>query len=279
MMSTKTLVLIRHGESIWNKENLFTGWTDVDLSANGVNEAREAGMQLKKLHYEFDICYTSYLKRAIHTLNNVLEQLDMEWLPVIKVWELNERHYGALQGLNKADTAAKYGEQQVKIWRRSFDVKPPLLDKDDERNPVWQKAYKNVDKNKLPLAESLKDTIARVVPYFLENIKPQLDNDKKVLIAAHGNSLRALVMYLENISEKDIVNLNLPTGVPLVYHLDDDFKILDKQFIGDAVVIAAKMQLSVLRITAFYFYLFIRKPRFGIKILALFNTTASVAVL
>lgn len=242
IMSTKTLVLIRHGESIWNKENLFTGWTDVDLSANGVNEAREAGMQLKKLHYEFDICYTSYLKRAIHTLNNVLEQLDMEWLPVIKVWELNERHYGALQGLNKADTAAKYGEQQVKIWRRSFDVKPPLLDKDDERNPVWQKAYKNVDKNKLPLAESLKDTIARVVPYFLENIKPQLDNDKKVLIAAHGNSLRALVMYLENISEKDIVNLNLPTGVPLVYHLDDDFKILDKQFIGDAVVIAAKMQ-------------------------------------
>lgn len=242
VMNTKTLVLIRHGESTWNQENLFTGWTDVDLSTTGVEEAKEAGRQLKKLHYDFDICYTSYLKRAIHTLNNVLEQLNMEWLPVIKAWELNERHYGALQGLNKADTAMKYGEAQVKIWRRSFDVRPPILEKDDDRNPVWQKAYRNVNKSKLPLAESLKDTIERVVPYFLENIKPQLDNDKKVLITAHGNSLRALVMYLEHISQNDIVNLNLPTGVPLVYTLDDNLNVIDKQFIGDASIIATKMQ-------------------------------------
>lgn len=241
-MSTKTLVLLRHGESVWNKENLFTGWTDVDLSDTGRKEASEAGKQLKAQHYEFDVCYTSYLKRAIHTLNFALESLDMEWLPVIKAWELNERHYGALQGLNKAKTAEKYGEEQVKIWRRSFDVTPPALDPDDERNPALQRAYRDVPKDKLPLTESLETTIARVVPYFEANIKPQLAAGKKVLIAAHGNSLRALVMYLENISKEDIVGLNIPTGVPLAYQLDDNFKVVDKKFLGDQAAIAAKMQ-------------------------------------
>lgn len=241
-MSTKTLVLLRHGESVWNKENLFTGWTDVDLSDNGRKEAQEAGKQLKAQNYEFDICYTSYLKRAIHTLNYTLEALDMEWLPVIKAWELNERHYGALQGLNKAKTAEKYGEDQVKIWRRSFDITPPALEPDDERNPALQRAYQNVPKDKLPLTESLKTTIERVVPYFEANIKPQLEAGKRVLIAAHGNSLRALIMYLENISKEDIVNLNLPTAVPLVYELDDNFKVVDKKFLGDQAAIAAKMQ-------------------------------------
>ncbi len=241
-MSTKTLVLLRHGESVWNKENLFTGWTDVELSDAGKKEAKEAGSQLLKQKYDFDICFTSYLKRAIHTLNIALEEMDEEWLPVIKAWELNERHYGALQGLNKAETAAKYGDEQVKIWRRSFDIKPPVLKPEDKRNPALQKTYRNVPKDKLPLAESLKDTIARVVPYFEENIKPYLESDKKVLIAAHGNSLRALAMYLEHISKEDIIGLNLPTGVPLVYHLDDDFNVISKEFLGDPEVVAAKMK-------------------------------------
>lgn len=241
-MSTKTLVLLRHGESVWNKENLFTGWTDVELSDTGKEEAKEAGRQLLKGQYEFDICFTSYLKRAIHTLNFALNEMNEEWLPVTKAWELNERHYGALQGLNKAETAAKYGDEQVKIWRRSFDIQPPTLTPDDERNPALQKTYRNVDKDKLPLTESLKETIARVVPYFEANIKPELEAGKRVLIAAHGNSLRALAMYLENISKEDIIGLNLPTGVPLVYQLDDDFKVISKEFLGDPEVIAAKMQ-------------------------------------
>lgn len=236
------LVLLRHGESIWNKENLFTGWTDVDLSDTGREEARESGRQLLKQGYEFDLCYTSYLKRAIHTLNLALEEMDMEWLPVIKSWTLNERHYGALQGLNKAETAAKYGEDQVRIWRRSFDVPPPLLSPEDDRNPAFQRAYGGLSGDILPLTESLKDTIARVIPYYEAQIRPQLLSGKRVLIAAHGNSLRALVMYLEHLSEQEIVGLNLPTGIPLVYHLDDALTIQKKEFLGDRSAVAAKMQ-------------------------------------
>lgn len=236
------LVLLRHGESVWNKENLFTGWTDVDLSTAGREEAREAGRLLLAQGYEFDLCYTSCLKRAIHTLNLALEELDMEWLPVIKDWRLNERHYGALQGLNKAETAQKYGEEQVKIWRRSFDVRPPELAPDDSRNPARQKAYQGEAEGSLPLAESLKDTIARVVPYFEQQILPQLTAGKRVLITAHGNSLRALVMYLERLSEQEIVGLNLPTGVPLAYELDEGLSVTYKEFLGDPTAVAAKME-------------------------------------
>lgn len=236
------LVLLRHGESIWNKENLFTGWTDVDLSDAGREEARESGRQLLIKGYEFDICYTSYLKRAIHTLNLALEEMDMEWLPVIKDWKLNERHYGALQGLNKTETAKKYGEDQVKIWRRSFDVPPPALSSEDNRNPACQRPYRGIAADILPLTESLKDTIARVTPYFEAQIRPQLLAGKKVLITAHGNSLRALIMYLEHLSEQEIVDLNLPTGIPLVYDLDDDMTVQKKELLGDPDTVAAKIQ-------------------------------------
>ena len=239
------LVLVRHGESEWNKLNLFTGWTDVDLSEKGHAEAIEAGKLLKKEGYDFDVCYTSYLKRAIHTLNHILDEMDRNWLPVYKTWKLNERHYGALQGLNKADTAKKYGEEQVKIWRRSFDVRPPVLSEDDERNPVFCKTYKDVDKKELPLAESLKDTIARVVPYYKAEIEPYLKQGKNVLIAAHGNSLRALVMYLESVSEKDILELNIPTAVPLVYDLDENLSVDKKEFLSDPEAIAEKMKKVV----------------------------------
>ncbi|WP_334301390.1 2,3-diphosphoglycerate-dependent phosphoglycerate mutase [Lientehia hominis] len=235
-------MLLRHGESVWNKENLFTGWTDVNLSDDGREEAREAGRQLRERGYEFDICYTSYLKRAIHTLDLVLEELDMEWLPVIKDWHLNERHYGALQGLNKAETAEKYGEEQVKIWRRSFDVRPPALSPDDGQTPARQRPYREIPEEELPLAESLKDTIARVIPYFEEQIRPQLMNGRRVLVTAHGNSLRALVMYLEHLSEEEVVRLNLPTGVPLVYHLDENLAVEEKKYLGDPETVAAKMQ-------------------------------------
>lgn len=241
-MKDITLVLLRHGESIWNKENLFTGWTDVELSDTGKAEARLAGKLLKKDNYNFDICYTSYLKRAIHTLNLALEEMDREWLPVIKTWKLNERHYGALQGLNKSETAEKYGEEQVKIWRRSFDVQPPALTPEDERFPARQEPYRKIPADQLPLAESLKDTIARVVPYFEEEIKPKLLTGERVLIAAHGNSLRALVMYLERLSQQEIVELNLPTGVPLVYRLGDDLSVKGKEYLGDYAAIQAKMQ-------------------------------------
>ncbi len=236
------LILLRHGESVWNKENRFTGWTDVELSEAGVLEAKEAGKSLISAGIDFDVCFTSYLKRAIHTLNCVLDETDNNYLPVFKTWKLNERHYGALQGLNKADTAMKYGEDQVKIWRRSFDIQPPMLSETDERNPAFSKMYKGVDKKQLPLTESLKDTIARVIPYYESEIKPQLKAGKNVLIAAHGNSLRALVMYLENISEKDILELNLPTAVPLVYDLDETLSVKDKTFLGDPEVLAAKMK-------------------------------------
>ena len=235
------LVLIRHGESEWNKLNLFTGWTDVDLSEKGVYEAMAGGRELKKDGYTFDICFTSTLKRAIHTAWCVLDGVDQAYIPVIKDYHLNERHYGALQGLNKAETSAKYGEEQVHLWRRSFDIAPPALEEDDERNPAKQSAYKNVDKKDLPLHESLKDTIARVVPYYESVILPDIKAGKKVLIAAHGNSLRALVKYLDNISDEDIAGLNIPTGIPLVYELDDEYKPIKHYYLGDQEKINASI--------------------------------------
>ena len=234
------LVLVRHGESEWNKLNLFTVWTDVELSEKGHEEAIEGGKVLKAEGYDFDICYTSYLKRAIHTLNHVLEEMDREWLPVVKSWKLNERHYGALQGLNKAETAEKYGEEQVKIWRRSFDVQPPALEESDERNPKLIDTYRDVEEE-LPLAESLKDTIARVVPYFESTIKKDMLNGKRVLIAAHGNSLRALVKYFENLTDDEIIEVNLPTGIPLVYEFDENFNVVSKGYLGDQEKIASKI--------------------------------------
>ena len=237
----KKLVLVRHGESAWNLENRFTGWTDVDLSPKGVEEAKAAGRLMKEEGYDFDLCYTSYLKRAIHTLNYALDEMDRAWLPVIKTWKLNERHYGALQGLNKADTAAKYGEAQVKIWRRSFDIQPPVLDPSDDRNPALQGMYRNENPAELPLTESLKDTIARAVPYYEEEILPHILNGERVIIAAHGNSLRALVKYFEGLTDEEIVSVNIPTGVPLVYELDDEGKFLNRYYLGDQEAIAAKM--------------------------------------
>ncbi|MDL2323910.1 2,3-diphosphoglycerate-dependent phosphoglycerate mutase [Ruminococcaceae bacterium OttesenSCG-928-A16] len=236
------LVLIRHGESEWNQLNLFTGWTDVELTDKGRAEAAEGGRVLKAEGYDFDICYTSYLKRAIHTLNLVLQQMDREWLPVEKSWKLNERHYGALQGLNKAETAQKYGEEQVQIWRRSFDITPPPLEEGDERNPRKQAQYRGVNPAQLPLAESLATTIERVMPYFNSEIKPKMEAGQRVLIAAHGNSLRALVKVFDGLSEEEIVNVNIPTGVPLVYEFAPDFTVINKQYLGDAAAIQAKME-------------------------------------
>ena len=235
------LVLVRHGESEWNKLNLFTGWTDVDLSEKGHEEAKAAGKLLKAEGYDFDVCYTSYLKRAIHTLNHILDEMDRVWLPVNKTWKLNERHYGALQGLNKSETAEKYGEEQVKIWRRSFDVKPPVLEENDERNPANQAIYAGVDRKELPLTESLETTIERVVPYFENVIKKDMEAGKKVIIAAHGNSLRALVKYFDNMSKEEILGVNIPTGVPLVYEFDDNFKVIRKYYLGDQEALAKKM--------------------------------------
>ncbi len=235
------LVLIRHGESEWNKENRFTGWTDVDLSETGKKEAAQAGLTLKENGFDFDVCYTSYLKRAIHTLNLVLQSLDREWLPVNKSWKLNERHYGALQGLNKSETAAKYGDDQVKIWRRSFDVQPPTLTEEDERSPRLSVQYRDEDPAVLPLTESLKDTIARTVPYFEEVIKKDMLAGKRVVIAAHGNSLRALVKYFDNMTDDEITEVNIPTATPLVYEFDDNFNVVNKYYLGDQEAIAAKM--------------------------------------
>ena len=235
------LVFARHGESEWNLANLFTGWADVDLSENGTKQAIEAGKLIKEAGIEFDIAYTSVLKRAIKTTNLALEYSDQLWVPVEKSWRLNERHYGALQGLNKSETAEKYGEAQVKVWRRSFDVQPPALEPTDERNPALQAPYKNVDPKELPLTESLKDTIARVIPFYEENIKKDMLAGKQVLIAAHGNSLRALVKYLDNISENEITELNIPTGVPLVYEFDDNFNVTGHHYLGDQAAIEAKM--------------------------------------
>lgn len=236
------LVLLRHGESVWNLENLFTGWTDVDLSETGVVEASKAGELLLAEGFDFDVCYTSLLKRSIHTLNLVLEKMDRQWLPVIKSWKLNERHYGSLQGLNKRETADKYGEEQVQIWRRSFDVSPPPLDLSDPRNPALQATYRNVDARLMPLAESLKDTVARTIPYFEEEIKDRMMEGERVLVAAHGNSLRALMMYFEDMSPDEIMQVNIPTAVPLVYEFDDDFKVLKKYYLGDPDAVAAKMK-------------------------------------
>ena len=241
MSKTYQLVLIRHGESEWNKLNLFTGWTDVELSEKGVQEASNAGLLLKKEGFHFDVAYKSYLRRAIHTLNHVLERMEEEYIPVTKSWKLNEKHYGALQGLNKADTAAKYGDDQVKLWRRSYDVPAPAVEEDDPRNPALQAPYKGIDPKLLPRTECLKDTVERVVPYFESEIKPQILAGKNVIIAAHGNSLRALVKYLENISDEDIISLNIPTGVPLVYELDENLKVLGKRYLGDQAAIEAAM--------------------------------------
>ena len=235
------LVLVRHGESEWNKLNLFTGWTDVDLSEKGHEEAAAAGRLLKAEGYDFDVCYTSYLKRAIHTLNHILDEMDRAWLPVTKTWKLNERHYGALQGLNKSETAEKYGEEQVKIWRRSYDVKPPKLEVSDERNPANQAIYASVNPKELPLTESLETTVERVVPYFEDVIKKDMKAGKRVIIAAHGNSLRALVKYFDKMSKEEILGVNIPTGVPLVYEFDDKFNVVNKYYLGDQAALAAKM--------------------------------------
>ena len=236
----KKLVLIRHGESEWNKENRFTGWTDVELSQKGREEARQAGQLLKNQGYSFDKAYNSVLKRANHTLDGVLLELGETDIPVTRSWKLNERHYGALQGLNKAETAAKYGDEQVHEWRRSWDVRPPLLDSDDKRNPVLDPLYKGVPADELPLGESLKDTVRRVVPFFESDIVPEIKAGKNVVIAAHGNSLRALVKFLDHISDDDIAGLDIPTGVPLVYELDDDMNPLRHYYLGDPEVIRAR---------------------------------------
>ena len=227
------LVLVRHGESTWNVENKFTGWTDVDLSPKGITEAHEAGRLLREGGYTFDVAYTSLLKRAIRTLDIVLDEMDLLWVPVHKDWRLNERHYGDLQGLNKAETAAKFGEQQVLVWRRSYGDPPPTLALDDPRHPARDRRYADLKPSDLPAAESLKDTVARFLPYWHETIAPQIKAGKRVVIAAHGNSLRALVKYLDDMSEADILNLNIPTGVPLVYELDESLKPLGHQYLGD----------------------------------------------
>jgi 2,3-bisphosphoglycerate-dependent phosphoglycerate mutase len=227
------VVLLRHGESVWNKENLFTGWTDVDLSEKGRSEAREAGRVLKEKGYIFDLAYASLLKRAIRTLWIALDEMDLMWIPVVRDWRLNERHYGAMQGLNKAETAAKYGEAQLKVWRRSYDIPPPSLEESDPRYPGHDPRYKGLTKAQLPLTECLKDTVARVLPCWNEVIAPAVLGGQRVLITAHGNSLRALVMYLDNVSEYDIVELNIPTGMPLIYELDGDLKPTKHYYLGD----------------------------------------------
>jgi len=233
------LVLLRHGESIWNKENRFTGWYDVDLSDHGRAEAEEAGRLLREGGYVFDIAYTSVLKRAIRTLWAALDALDLLWIPVFKSWRLNERHYGALQGLNKAETAAKHGEAQVKIWRRSYDIPPPPLTPDDPRHPSRDPRYRDLAPGELPLTESLKDTVERFLPYWHDTIAPTIRSGKRVLIAAHGNSLRALVKYLDAVPQSEIVELNIPTGIPLVYELNDDLTPIRHFYLGDPAAAAA----------------------------------------
>jgi 2,3-bisphosphoglycerate-dependent phosphoglycerate mutase len=233
------LVLLRHGESTWNRENRFTGWTDVDLSERGRDEAAEAGRLLKEGGYVFDLAFTSVLKRAIRTLWISLDVLDQMWIPEAKSWRLNERHYGALQGLNKAETAARHGEAQTKIWRRSYDIPPPPLTPDDPRHPSRDPRYRELQPDELPLTESLKDTVARFLPYWHQVIAPEIRAGKRVLIAAHGNSLRALVKYLDNVDEQTIVELNIPTGIPLVYELDADLKPVRHRYLGDPAAAAA----------------------------------------
>ena len=236
------LVLLRHGESIWNKENLFTGWTDVDLSKRGIEEARESGRVLKREGYIFDIAYTSVLKRAIRTLWYVLDEMDLVWIPVVRDWRLNERHYGALQGLNKAQMAEKFGEKQVKIWRRSYDIRPPALEETDPRNPAKDPRYQGLKKEQVPLTECLKDTVERFLPCWHEVIAPTVRSGKRVILAAHGNSLRALVKYLDNIPDDVIPEVNIPTGMPLVYELEDDLKPIKNYYLGDPEKVKKAME-------------------------------------
>jgi 2,3-bisphosphoglycerate-dependent phosphoglycerate mutase len=239
-----TVVLLRHGESTWNQENRFTGWTDVDLTEKGRQEALEAGRLLKEGGYVFDLAFTSVLKRAVRTLWITLDALDLMWIPVTKDWRLNERHYGALQGLNKAETAAKHGEAQVKIWRRSYDIPPPPLSRDDDRYSGRDPRYRKVRREEIPLTESLKDTVARFLPYWHETIAPAITSGQRVLITAHGNSLRALVKYLDHVPESEIVELNIPTGIPLVYELDENLQPLRHFYLGDPEA-AARAAASV----------------------------------
>jgi 2,3-bisphosphoglycerate-dependent phosphoglycerate mutase len=238
----RKLVLLRHGESIWNQENRFTGWTDVDLTERGIAEARRAGRLLREEGFQFDLAYTSVLKRAIRTLWIVLDELDQMWIPVARSWRLNERHYGALQGLNKAETAQKYGDEQVLEWRRSYDTPPPMLDPKDERFPGSDPRYAELNAGEIPRSECLKDTVARFLPYWHETIAPQVRSGKRVIITAHGNSLRALVKYLDGVSDDDIVGVNIPTGVPLVYELDDALTPIASGYLGDADEVRKAMQ-------------------------------------
>ena len=235
------VVLLRHGESVWNKENRFTGWTDVDLSEKGVQEALDAGRTLKEEGYIFDVAFTSVLKRAIRTLWIVMDEMDFMWIPVHRHWRLNERHYGALQGLNKAEMAERHGEEQVLIWRRSYDTRPPALEKTDERYPGNDPRYKGLSEAELPLTECLKDTVERFVPYWRDTIEPVVRSGQRVIISAHGNSLRALVKYLDHIPDQDIVGLNIPTGMPLVYELDSELKAVDRYYLGDPEAVKKAM--------------------------------------
>lgn len=236
------LVLLRHGESTWNKENRFTGWTDVDLSDRGVGEATEAGKTLKKEGFNFRIAYTSYLTRAIRTLFLTLEQMDLLWIPVYKTWRLNEKHYGVLQGLNKSEMAEKYGDQQVLMWRRSYDIPPPPMENDDPRHPRFDHRYRDLKAGEIPATESLKETVERIVPYWKETMAPSLKQHKEVLVAAHGNSLRGILKYLKNISNEDIVGINLPTGIPYVFEFDDNLTLMKDYFLGDPEVIKKLME-------------------------------------
>jgi len=236
------LVLLRHGESTWNKENLFSGWVDVDLSEQGMGEAKIAGQLLKKEGYVFDLAFTSVLKRAIRTLWLALDEMDLMWIPVIRSWRLNERHYGALQGLNKAQTAEKFGEDQVLTWRRSYDIPPPALNKSDEHYPGHDPRYADLSEKDLPLSECLKDTVDRFMPYWYESIAPVIKENKKVIIAAHGNTLRALVKFLDQVPDEEIVKLNIPTGIPLVYDLDEALKPVNHHYLGDPEAVEKAMQ-------------------------------------
>lgn len=238
----KKLVLLRHGESLWNKENRFTGWTDVDLSERGIKEAEKAAAVLTKEGFTFDLAYTSVQKRAIRTLWIVMDKMDLMWIPIRNSWRLNERHYGALQGLNKSEMAAQYGEAQVHIWRRSYDIRPPALEKNDSRYLINDPRYRDMDAKDIPLAECLKDTVARFLPYWHEEIAPTIQSGKRIIIAAHGNSLRALVKYLDNVSDEVITTLNIPTGLPLVYELEDDLKPLRSYYLGDPEEVKKAME-------------------------------------
>lgn len=238
----KKLVLLRHGESTWNKENRFTGWTDVDLTEKGTEEAIKAGNLLKEKGFVFEKAYTSYLKRAIKTLNIVLDRMDLDWIAVEKTWRLNEKHYGALQGLNKSETAEEYGEEQVKIWRRSYDIAPPALREDDPRNPRLDIRYMGIQGDHLPLTEALKDTVERILPYWKEVIAPTLQHFEQILVVAHGNSLRGIIKYLKNISDEEIVSLNLPTAIPYVFEFDDELNLKQDYFLGDPEEIRKMME-------------------------------------